>query len=79
MFSKRNVRVNNLCMGATDTEMLRSWIGDEPDAAYLATWMTPAQIAEIAIEIIAEGPDGRTGDNIALWAGHPVTLPPREA
>lgn len=71
-----NVRVNNLCMGATDTEMLREWIGAEPDPAYLATWMTPEGIANVVLELIAEGPDGRTGDNIGLWAGHPTVLPP---
>lgn len=69
------VRVNNLCMGATDTEMLRGWIGRAPDPEYLATWMTPEGIAEVAVELIAEGPDGRTGDNIGLWAGHATSLP----
>lgn len=71
----QGVRVNNLCMGATDTEMLRSWIGGDPDPEYLATWMTPEGIAGVAIDLIAEGPDGRTGDNIGLWAGHPTELP----
>ncbi len=70
------IRVNNLCMGATDTEMLREWIGSEPDPDYLATWMTPEGIAQVVIDLIAEGPDGRTGDNIGLWAGHPTVLPP---
>ena len=69
------IRVNNLCMGATDTEMLRQWIGKDPDPDYLATWMTPAGIAEVVLDLIAEGPDGRTGDNIGLWAGHPTVLP----
>lgn len=69
------VRVNNVCMGATDTEMLRSWIGSEPDPEYLATWMTPEGIAEVVINLINEGPGGRTGDNIGLWAGHPTVLP----
>jgi len=72
------IRVNNICMGATDTEMLRSWIGTEPDPDYLATWMTPRGIAQVAIDLIAEGPTGRTGDNIGLWAGHPAELPPVE-
>jgi len=69
------IRVNNLCMGATDTEMLRSWIGSEPDPDYLATWMSADDIAGVALDLIAEGPDGRTGDNIGLWAGHPTVLP----
>jgi len=71
----QNIRVNNLCMGATDTEMLRAWIGKEPDPDYLATWMTPAGIAQVVLDLIAEGPTGRTGDNIGLWAGHPTVLP----
>ena len=24
--AKHNIRVNNLCVGATDTEMLRKWV-----------------------------------------------------
>lgn len=74
----RGVRINNLCMGATDTEMLRSWIGGDPDPSYLETWMTPEGIAQVALDLIDEGPDGRTGDNIGLWAGHPTVLPPIE-
>lgn len=70
------IRVNNICMGATDTAMLRSWIGKEPDPEYLETWMTPEGIALVALDLIAEGLDGRTGDNIGLWAGHETVLPP---
>jgi len=70
------IRVNNVCMGATDTEMLRAWIGKEPEPEYLATWMTPQGIANVIVDLIAEGPGGRTGDNIGLWAGNPTTLPP---
>ncbi len=73
-----NVRVNNINMGATDTEMLRSWIGTDPDPEYVATWMKSDDIAEVAIQIIDEGPGGRTGDSIGLWAGHPTVLPPPE-
>lgn len=72
------IRVNNLCMGATDTEMLRGWIGREPDPDYVATWMSPEALARVALDLIAEGPSGRTGDNIGLWAGHPTVLPPPE-
>lgn len=70
------IRVNNICMGATDTEMLRSWLGPDPDRAFVATWMRPEQIAEIVVELIAEGPDGRTADSIGLYAGQPCVLPP---
>ena len=71
-----HVRVNNINMGATDTEMLREWIGGEPDPDYVATWMTPGGVAAVVMDLIAEGPSGRTGDNIGLWAGHPTVLPP---
>lgn len=74
----KRVRVNNICMGATDTEMLRGFLGREPDPAYLATWMTPAQTAQILIELLEEGPDGRTGNSIGLYAGQPCVMPPPE-
>ena len=73
-----HIRVNNICMGATDTEMLRGYMGTDPDPDYLATWMTPAQIAQIVVELIAEGPDGRTADSIGLYAGYECVLPPPE-
>lgn len=75
----KHIRVNNLCMGATDSEMLRTWVGPDIDPDYLATWMKPADTAEVLVQLIAEGPEGRTGDSIGLWVGHPVALPPREA
>lgn len=70
------IRVNNMCMGATDTEMLRSWVGDGADPDYIAQWMNPADTAEVLVQLIAEGPGGRTADSIGLWIGHPVVLPP---
>ena len=76
--ARHHIRVNNICMGATDTEMLRSWIGDEPDPAYVATWMRPEQIAQIIVELIDEGPDGRTANSIGLYAGQPTVMPPPE-
>ena len=73
-----HIRVNNVCMGATDTEMLRSWIGEAPSAEYLATWMRPEQIAQIIVELIEEGPDGRTANSIGLYAGQPTVMPAPE-
>jgi NAD(P)-dependent dehydrogenase (short-subunit alcohol dehydrogenase family) len=72
--ARHGVRVNNLCMGATDTAMLRGFLGREPDPEYLATWMAPDDIARIVVDLIDEGPDGRTGDNIGLYAGYPTEL-----
>jgi NAD(P)-dependent dehydrogenase (short-subunit alcohol dehydrogenase family) len=76
--AKHRVRVNNICMGATDTEMLRGFLGADPDPEYLATWMTPAQIAQIVVELVAEGPEGRTANSIGLYAGYDCVMPPPE-
>ncbi len=71
------VRVNALCMDAVDTEMSRFAAGDRATPESTAEWMQPAQIADLLLELLAEGPDGRTGENIGIWRGHPVALPPR--
>jgi NAD(P)-dependent dehydrogenase (short-subunit alcohol dehydrogenase family) len=73
------IRVNLLCLGSTDTDMLRGFLGREPDPDHLATWMTPEQIAQILVELLEEGPDGRTADAIGLYAGQPCVLPPPRA
>jgi NAD(P)-dependent dehydrogenase (short-subunit alcohol dehydrogenase family) len=73
---KHGIRVNALCLGAADTEMLRSFIGADPDPEFVATWMRPADVAAVLVALLEEGPDGRTGDNIGLYAGHPCVLPP---
>ena len=71
--SGHNVRVNGLCMGATDTGMLRGlWEGDPP-AAFASTWLQPEQIAQLLLDLIE---DGRTGENIGAWIGEPVALHP---
>ena len=74
----KGIRVNNICMGATDTEMLRGFIGREPDPEYLATWMKPEQTAQILVELLEEGPNGRTANSIGLYAGFPCVMPPPE-
>ena len=76
--AKHHIRVNNICMGATDTEMLRGFLGRDPDPEYLATWMTPSQIAQIIVELIDEGPDGRTANSVGLYAGYPCVMPAPE-
>ena len=70
------VRVNNLCLGATDTPMLRGFLGGDPDPALVATWFRPEQVAGVVMDLLDEGPAGRTGDNVGLWVGHPCVLPP---
>ena len=68
-----NIRVNALCMGATVTEMLLAWKGDQADVAARG-WMQPSQTADLLMELLAEGPDGRTGQNIGLWVGRPISI-----
>jgi NAD(P)-dependent dehydrogenase (short-subunit alcohol dehydrogenase family) len=74
------IRVNNLCLGATDSHMLRTHAGfagdDPPPAELLAMWMDADTVAGVVLELILEGPAGRSGDNIGLWRGHPTVLPP---
>ena len=70
---RHNIRVNALCMGATVTEMLLAWKGDRADQAAEA-WMQPSQAADLLIKLLAEGPDGRTGQNIGLWVGRPISI-----
>ena len=79
---EQGIRVNALAMGATDTPMLRGLYatrGTEPSEAEIAMWMTPAQQAQLLLDLLAEGPEGRTGETIGSWVGEPVALPPRRA
>ena len=50
-----NIRVNGLCMGATDSPMFRA-THDSPAE------VMPADIAQGALNILAHGPDGPTGE-----------------
>ncbi len=76
--AEHGIRVNALCMGATDAPMLRGLFDGDPPADFAATWMTPRQIAGQMLDIIREGPDGRTGENVGAWVGVPVELGPRK-
>ena len=77
VLAPRGVRVNALCMDATDSHMIRTALGQEPSQELLDRWMRPEQIGELLVELVAEGPEGRTGENIGIWLGHEVALPPR--
>ncbi len=74
--SKDNIRVNALCMGATDTPMLRGLFADgQLPGDLAASVMQPEQIAHLMMDLIE---DGRSGENIGAWVGEPVALtPPR--
>ena len=75
---KDNIKVNGLCMGATDTPMLRGLFPDNqlpPDLA--ETVMQGSDIAQQMIDVINSG---RTGENFGAWAGEQIKLgkPPLE-
>ena len=74
---EHNIRVNGLCIGATDTPMLRGlWPAQEkPPTELVEGWMRPEQIARLMIDVMK---DGRSGENIGAWAGQPVELGPRQ-
>jgi 3-oxoacyl-[acyl-carrier protein] reductase len=73
--AEHGVRVNAFGMGATDTPMIRGHLeakGTPPPA----NLMRPEQIAAILVELVLEGPRGRTGDSVEVWLDHPIVLPP---
>jgi NAD(P)-dependent dehydrogenase (short-subunit alcohol dehydrogenase family) len=84
--AKDNIRVNGLAMGPTDTPMLRGLFMPGGKAAHLggpdgpppeiaALFMNPAEIARLLIDLLK---DGRSGENIGIWSGHPIELGPRK-
>lgn len=78
MLRADGIRVNNICLGATDSQMQRGFFGyadTPPPDELLNWWMKGADVAAVILEMINEGPTGRSGDNVGLWLGHPTTLP----
>ena len=63
-------------MDATDSNMIRGALGRTPPPELLEHWMRPEQIGGLLADLLAEGPQGRTGENIGIWLGHDVILPP---
>ena len=41
--------------------------------------MKPEQIAGQLLDLLREGPEGRSGENIGAWTGEPVEPGPRNA
>ena len=74
--AEHGIRVNALCMGATDSHMLRSFFNFQPPPEEVARWMKTEDIAQVLIDLLREGPEGRTGENVGIAVGHPVVLPP---
>ena len=79
-----DIRVNALCMGATDSWMIRDFSGfpqdpsQETDAQRreVGTWMAKEDTARVLLELLKEGPRGRTAQNINLCIGRPPALEP---
>jgi NAD(P)-dependent dehydrogenase (short-subunit alcohol dehydrogenase family) len=70
------IRVNAICMGATDSHMLRSFHKFNPSPREVATWMKAEDSAQVLIDLLKEGPRGRTGENMNLCIGRPPRLEP---
>ena len=69
-----NIRVNSFSMGATDSSMIRGFFDFKPPADQVATWMSPEAVCDLAIQMLKEGPQGRTGENIGVWVGFEIQL-----
>lgn len=76
----RGIRVNTLSVGATDSPVVRARAGfdgdKQPPAELLSSWVDPAALGDLLVELVLEGPDGRSGDSIGVWRGHPTRLGP---
>ena len=63
---EHGIRVNALCMGATDSHMIRSFFNFQPTPEDVAGWMKAEDVASVMIDLLREGPGGRTGENIGI-------------
>lgn len=75
VLARKRVRVNALCVGPTETPMLREQIaaGVAADGARLQS----EAVAALLIALLEEGADGRTGENVGVWPGETIALGPR--
>jgi NAD(P)-dependent dehydrogenase (short-subunit alcohol dehydrogenase family) len=71
---QHHIRVNALCMGATDSHMLRGFHNFKPAPEEVARWMKAEDIARLVLDLLR---DGRSGDYIGVAVGHPIVLPAR--
>jgi 2-hydroxycyclohexanecarboxyl-CoA dehydrogenase len=71
--ASKRVRVNALCVGPTDTPGWRA-----QQAGDAGTRLAPDEVAALFVELLLEGPSGRTGENVGVWPGEPLTLGPRK-
>jgi 3-oxoacyl-[acyl-carrier protein] reductase len=73
--AEHGVRVNSFGMGATETPMILAHL-KRKGVPRPANLMSAERIAQILVELIAEGPEGRSGDSVQVWPDHPCVLPP---
>lgn len=74
--TKHNIRVNALCMGATDSYMLRSFHNFNPPPEEVEQWMKAKDNAQAMIDLLKEGPNGRNAQNLNFCVGREVKLEP---
>ena len=67
-----DIRVNALCMGATDSNMMRSFYNFDPPQKEVDQWMKAEDNARVLLDILREGPAGRNAQNINFCMGRPV-------
>lgn len=68
------IRVNQFCMGATDSHMLRSFHNFKPSPEEEASWMRSEDNAQALLDLLEEGPEGRNAQSINFCVGRPVKL-----
>jgi 3-oxoacyl-[acyl-carrier protein] reductase len=73
--AEHGVRVNSFGMGATETPMILAHL-ERKGVPRPANLMSAERVAHVLVELIAEGPGGRSGDSVQLWPDHPCALPP---
>ena len=73
--AEHRIRVNAFCMGATDSNMVRTFNAANPGSGILDNAIKAEDVAQLMIDLLHEGPSGRSGDNINIAVGHPIELP----
>jgi 3-oxoacyl-[acyl-carrier protein] reductase len=72
--AEHGVRVNSFGMGATETPMILAHL-ERKGVPRPSNLMSAGQVAQVLVDLIAEGPAGRSGDSVQLWPDHPCVLP----
>jgi 3-oxoacyl-[acyl-carrier protein] reductase len=73
--AEHGVRVNSMGMGATETPMILAHL-QRKGVPRPTNLMSAECVAQVLVDLIAEGPAGRSGDSVQLWPDHPCVLPP---